>query len=88
LDSSDEEIPDFVVSIGSTVKSLNLLPSKSTARYNKEYVLFSNWVRILETRERPVECDKNSPLSACSVTFYQHFSWEYRFLLSRTGPLE
>jgi len=46
-------------------------------------------VRILETRERnksrerPVECDRKPPLSASSVTFYQHFSWEFRALLPR-----
>jgi len=37
-------------------------------------------VRILEMREGvrekgiPVECDRHPPLSASSVTFYQHFS--------------
>jgi len=40
------------------------------------------------SRKRPVECDRNPPLSASSVTFYQHFSWEFHFLLSRIGPLD
>jgi len=39
------------------------------------------------SREISTECDKNPPLSASSVTFYQHFSWEFRFLLSKIGPL-
>jgi len=42
LDSSDKELPEFVVSTGLIAKSLDLLLSKSTGRYNKKYVLFSN----------------------------------------------
>jgi len=35
------------------------------------------------SRERPEECDRNLPLSVSSVTFCQHFSWEFRSLILR-----
>jgi len=50
-------------------------------------------MRILETREENyqnkdlVECDRNPPLSASSVTFYQNTSLK-NSLLSRIGPQE
>jgi len=40
------------------------------------------------SRETSIECDRNSPLSVSSVTFYQHFSWDFRSLLSRIRWLD
>lgn len=35
------------------------------------------------SRGRSVEYDRNPPLSTLSITFYQHFSWKSRSLLSK-----
>lgn len=56
----------------------------------KSKVIVSDWwnkLNVIDTHiittfhgllKRSVECDRNSPLSTWSVTFYRQFSWDFR----------